>query len=71
MEQSLVDVAREYGIIIDEREGLIEITPSVIMFHGVSLNCHLSRGNGRQKRYIALYNDGFYSIESYENYITF
>ena len=68
MEQSLVDAIEEYDIIIDEKEGLTEIAPSVIMFYGVSRNCHLRRGKGRQMRYIALYDEGSFSIDCFQDY---
>ena len=65
MMKDIVETAREYNIVVDQAAGLTELTPGVIMFYGVALNCELSRGTGRQRLYLALYDNGYYCIEPY------
>jgi hypothetical protein len=67
MIQEITETAREYNIILDQSQGLTMLTPGVIMFFGVALNCELSHGRGRQRKYLALFDQGYYSIEPYEN----
>ena len=55
------------GIIIDEREGLTQLAPSVMIFHGVKRDYLLSEhGIGRQLRYLALIGETI-TIKDYEN----
>ena len=57
------------GIIIDDREGYTQLTPSVIIIHGVKVDKGLhTLGMGRQHRFLVLLGSRI-TIEHYENQI--
>lgn len=63
-------VAEGVDIILDRKQGLIDLSPSVKMFYGIHRDkLFLKSGISRERRYLALIGNTII-IETYENQIT-